>query len=82
MPIDTAPIDGTPIILLSPDGVVGIGFIEISGFEGHTYNSGHAAWIGRRQYESKTSVWLGGHSPEEATHWQYLPTPPQAANKD
>lgn len=71
--IETAPRDGTPILLLSPDGFRGIGYLEIKGFEGHEYLGGHAAWIGTRAYEHHTSVYLGGHRPEEATHWQPLP---------
>ena len=74
--IESAPKDRTPMLLLSPDGEIGIGYIEEAGMEDQTWFSGSAAWIGTRRFDKSASVWLGGHKPEEATHWMPLPSPP------
>lgn len=76
MPIETAPRDGSYLLLLSPDGDVGIGFILTEEFAGLSLQSTPAAWVGRRSYERKPSVWLGRHGAHEATHWMPLPEPP------
>lgn len=78
-PIETAPRDGRALLLLSPDGNIGIGYLRITEFDGLKLRDGTAAWIGLdRNWSNKMTVWLGGHGPEEATHWQPLPEPPGA----
>lgn len=57
MPIETAPRDGTAILLLSPDGDFGIGFILAEEFDGLDLTRAPAAWAGTRTRETKPSVW-------------------------
>lgn len=74
--IESAPKDGLPMMLIAPDGRIGIGFLEKRGHDGISFISGSAAWIGKRWGDS-INVSLGGYSPEEATHWMPLPDPPK-----
>lgn len=76
-PISTAPKDGSVILLLSPDGFVGIGYLEKSRYGSGL--SGSAAWGGKREFDRQTSIWLGGHNPSNATHWMPLPPKPEAS---
>jgi hypothetical protein len=79
--IETVPKDGKPVLLLSPDGDVGLGIVETVdyGFGGGPSVHGRtAAWAGQRPYETRPSIWMGGHNPMEATHWMPLPSPPES----
>ena len=76
-PIETAPKDGVPAMFLSTDGHIGIGIIETRDYGYGPKVSGRAAWCGLQRYEERASVWLGGHSPLDATHWLPLPQPPE-----
>lgn len=75
-PIETAPKDGTPLLLVSPDGHLGVGFIFAEVYDGLDLTSDPAAWTGQKEYERKPSVWLGRFGAAEATHWMPLPAPP------
>lgn len=75
-PIETAPRGRTPILLASPDGHIGIGYIELSEYSGRPSSS--QVWAGERAWGG-IGVWLGGIPAHEATHWQPLPEPPAAA---
>lgn len=77
--ISTAPTNRVVILLLSPDGEVGIGYLE-SKFYGDGL-TGSAAWGGKRKFDRDATIWLGGRDPSEATHWQPLPTPPTLGGK-
>lgn len=68
-PIETAPTDGTPILLYSPEGHTGLGYLEASRYSEHL--SGNAAWS-----RADERVFLGGYRPRDATHWMPLPEPP------
>lgn len=74
LPIDSAPRDGTPILLLSAEGEIGLGYIEVSPHNGK--DRGSAAWISRRDGfgEQITEVWVGGTRPYNANCWMPLPT--------
>lgn len=77
--ISTAPKDRTPVLLLSPDQEVGIGYLEVSRYDDFEFLSGSAAWVGQRKLDRVASVWLGGWKAEEATHWMPLPSPPEVS---
>jgi hypothetical protein len=76
MPIETAPRDGTPI-LLCLKGVIGIGFVRAHRFDDLDLLDAPAAWVGTKQWESRPTVWMGGHDACEADHWMPLPEPPE-----
>lgn len=75
--ISTAPKNRTPLLLLSPEGDVGIGYLENTGYDDLKFVSGSAAWCGTRPYDRAAAVWLGGIRAEDATHWMPLPEPPE-----
>lgn len=76
-PIETAPHDGTPILLVDPEGNIGIGIIETVNYgDGERIRGRTAAWVGTRRFEESASIWMGGHNPTEATHWMSLPEKP------
>lgn len=79
-PIETAPKDGTPILLFGPHGKWGLGALVPQVFDQMKFWSGTAAWIGSDRWnEGRTSVSIGGYDTEEATHWMPLPSPPESA---
>lgn len=80
-PIKSAPKDGTPFLVLSPEGHVGIGVIETFNYDdvGDASVVGRAAWTGSRPHQRGNQVWLGGCSPVDAKAW--MPLPP-ALNED
>lgn len=77
--IESAPRDGTPILLWSPDGHHGLGYIleEDRGF-GPMASEG-AVWCGQKLGERRPSAWGGGWRAHEATHWAPLLSPPSEA---
>jgi hypothetical protein len=77
-PIETAPKDGRPLLLLSPEGFVGFGRMstEVRMDAEDEWAREEACWIGQRPYERTVSFWMGGHPPSEATHWAPVLEPP------
>lgn len=73
-PIETAPKDGSIILLMNPEGHYGLGFIEISEFDGKP--RGQASYCGRR-YMNTASAYCGGYQPTSCTHWMPLPPLPK-----
>lgn len=86
LPIETAPKDGTPILLLSiPDEIEG----EVRAASvalGHWHPDG-SSWVSSdaadEVYElRRTGVWFSGggwFQPDEVSHWMPLPQPPDAS---
>jgi hypothetical protein len=77
-PIETAPRDGTGMLIRSPEGDIGIGFMFAEVFDGMDLTRAPAAWYGKRPYERTPSVWMGRFDANEATHWMPLPESPNA----
>jgi hypothetical protein len=75
-PIETAPHDGTPILLARDGGFVGIGFIRDHRMCDLDLRDTPAAWIGVDEWTKRPRVSLGGWDADEATHWMPLPEPP------
>jgi hypothetical protein len=73
-PIETAPQDGTPLLLYSPDGRIGLGYFEPQEFDGCKWINQSAAWIGREN--NRVRLVFGGYEPGDATHWMLVPEPP------
>lgn len=76
--IDSAPRDGTEIILRKGDRVTAGAWIEWSKSEAEFHGS-TGAYLGQVEYDSGASwlSWDGGfRDDDEPTHWQPLPSPP------
>ncbi|WP_419792501.1 hypothetical protein [Pseudomonas citronellolis] len=79
-PIDTAPRDGTEIILRRGARVSSGAWIEWSKSAAE-HHSTTGEYLGQVEYDSGTcwSSWDGGFTEDEPpTHWQPLPAPPSA----
>lgn len=76
-PIETAPQDGTPMLLYSPDGRIGLGYFEPQEFGGCKWVNQSAAWIGKE--DGRVRLVFGGYEPGDATHWALLPNPSSAS---
>ncbi|QZP24167.1 DUF551 domain-containing protein [Pseudomonas mosselii] len=75
--IDSAPRDGTEIILRKGDRVTAGAWIEWSKSEA-SFNS-RGDYLGQDEYDSGAhwASWDGGFcEDDEPTHWQPLPSPP------
>ncbi|MBP5100411.1 hypothetical protein [Pseudomonas protegens] len=78
-PIETAPKDGTEIILRKGDRITAGAWIEWSNSAAE-FHATTGVYLGDVEYESGAdwSSWDGGFSRDDwPTHWQPLPTPPQ-----
>lgn len=79
-PIDTAPKDGTEIILRRGERITSGAWIEWSKSAAE-HHSTTGEYLGQIEYDSGASwaSWDGGFTEEEPpTHWQLLPAPPYA----
>lgn len=83
LPIESAPKDGRPLLLLSPEGFIGFGRMIteerrpwLDEGDRKPWVREDACWIGQRPYEDVVGFWMGGHRPSEATHWAPVPPPP------
>lgn len=74
-PIETAPKDHTPVLLRSPSGHTGIGFLYWSGTEEEPWLSGSVAWVGLARGDTTHSIWMGGERVTDAVAWASLPAP-------
>lgn len=72
-PIETAPRDGTAILLFTQEAI-GIGFIRDHLYHGMSLVDAPAAWAGPKPRE--TRIWLGGLDATDAKWWMPLPPPP------
>ena len=61
LPIETAPKDGTPLLLFSPSGA--------------TNTRGGLIWVSGGYRD--TTGWRGNYYKEDPTHWMLLPEPPR-----
>lgn len=73
--METVPKDRTPILLLSPKGFTGIGFLYWSGSDAAPWLSGSVAWIGKTPGDTEPSVWMGGERAADAVGWVPLSAP-------
>jgi hypothetical protein len=78
-PIDTAPKDGTPLLLFAADGRIGLGYFEPQEFDGCKWTNQSAAWIGLEN--GRVRLVFGGLEPEDATHWTLPPGPPRDSGR-
>lgn len=76
MPIDTAPRDGTAVLLFTESGKTGVGCSLAICFDGLNFNEDNAAYVWKRPGDNKTSVHMPSGSWDEVTHWMPLPPPP------
>lgn len=72
-PIETAPKDGSPILIFHPEGGVCEGFCPGEGFGWHVMD-GTNTYIGQKSGKSLPSLTTYMTPP---THWQPLPSPPK-----
>lgn len=76
--IDSAPLDGTEIILRKGDRVTSGAYIEWTETESHFHGS-TGVYLGVTECDSGADwqSWDGGFCKDDApTHWQPLPAPP------
>jgi hypothetical protein len=74
-PIETAPRDGTAILLLHKDGHYGIGTLQNVWFDNLDLKVNSAAWVGQTAYDNRPGVWMESNGPFNATHWHPIPKP-------
>lgn len=73
-PIETAPKDGTPVLIVDDVGHIGLGVFGQYNELFESYGRGSAAWTGGLG----GGVRLGYRDPEEAVGWMPLPPPPSS----
>lgn len=84
-PIDTAPKDGTWILLLHGETIPGVPLVEVASFAG----GASAEELGYREF-AKYGAWMIWNASDnwylvdvaEPTHWMPLPPPPRAADAE
>lgn len=74
--IDSAPRDGTPILIVHADGHIGLATLRDDSLPDLRLVSENQAWAGLRSGDRWPAVWLGGYRATEASHWRPLPPPP------
>lgn len=84
MPIETAPRDGTPVLVTFASGDIPSGQMTMPGVMVAGWDAYYAP--GGRGYDGGCDGWVDTHSGEgchlhygHPTHWQPLPEPPEAA---